>query len=84
MKIKALPRVQMSTIEELTEEMRVRWARNFVDDGGPVPWIDRITKMGREAMTSFSDMNLSYGQSSQGSSANGERKRVHMKSCYST
>jgi hypothetical protein len=34
------------SIEELTEEMRSRWARRFVDDGGPRRWIDRLTRMG--------------------------------------
>ena len=33
-------------LEELTEELQSRWARNFVDDGGPDRWIKRLTKMG--------------------------------------
>src|SRR6266496_4211668 len=38
--------VRSRSIEELTEEMQSRWARNFVDDGGPVRWIDKLTRMG--------------------------------------
>jgi hypothetical protein len=34
------------SLEELTEELQSRWARNFVDDGGPDRWIKRLTKMG--------------------------------------
>ena len=32
--------------EDLAEEMQSRWAMNFVDDGGPTRWIDRLTRMG--------------------------------------
>jgi hypothetical protein len=38
--------VRSRSIEMLTEEMQSRWARNFVDDGGPVRWIDALTRMG--------------------------------------
>ena len=31
------------SIGELTEELQSRWARNFVDDGGPDRWIKRLT-----------------------------------------
>lgn len=34
------------SVEELLEEMRHRWARNFVDDGGPSRWIERLSRMG--------------------------------------
>jgi hypothetical protein len=34
------------SIEDLAEEMQSRWARNFVDDGGPARWIDKLTRMG--------------------------------------
>lgn len=37
---------QAQSLEELTEELQYRWARNFVDDGGPDRWIKRLTKMG--------------------------------------
>lgn len=35
-----------TSLEELADEIRHRWARNFVDDGGPTRWIDRLTRMG--------------------------------------
>ena len=38
--------VRARSIEELTAELRSRWARKFVDDGGPERWIERLTKMG--------------------------------------
>jgi hypothetical protein len=34
------------SIGELVEELRARWARGFLDDGGPTRWIDRLTRMG--------------------------------------
>jgi len=38
--------VRARSIGELTEELQSRWARKFVDDGGPDRWIKRLTKMG--------------------------------------
>jgi len=38
--------LRAQSIVELTEELQSRWARNFVDDGGPDRWIKRLTKMG--------------------------------------
>ena len=35
-----------SSIDELAAELRSRWARNFIDRGGPARWIDRLTRMG--------------------------------------
>lgn len=35
-----------STLEELAAEMRRRWARGFLERGGPAKWIDRLTKLG--------------------------------------
>lgn len=35
-----------SSIAELESALRHRWARNFVDDGGPTRWVERLTKMG--------------------------------------
>jgi hypothetical protein len=32
--------------EELKEKFPARWARNFVDEGGPDSWIEKLTKMG--------------------------------------
>jgi hypothetical protein len=36
----------LDELEELKAELPSRWARNFVDDGGPDRWIKRLTKMG--------------------------------------
>jgi len=33
-------------LESLAEHLRRRWAGNFVDDGGPRRWIDRLQRMG--------------------------------------
>jgi hypothetical protein len=38
--------VHAGSIEELADEMRSRWARGWVDDGGPTRWISRLEKMG--------------------------------------
>jgi hypothetical protein len=38
--------IRARSIEELTEELQSRWARKFVDDGGPDRWIKRLSKMG--------------------------------------
>jgi len=35
-----------TSVEELLDEIRHRWARNFVDDGGPERWIERLVRMG--------------------------------------
>lgn len=35
-----------TSVEELLDEIRHRWARNFVDDGGPKRWIERLVRMG--------------------------------------
>lgn len=32
--------------ELIEEELRLKWARSFVDDGGPARWIKRLEKMG--------------------------------------
>jgi hypothetical protein len=34
------------SIPAITNELRQRWARNFVDDGGPARWVDRLVRMG--------------------------------------
>jgi hypothetical protein len=34
------------SINDLVKEMRGRWARNLIDDGGPTRWIKRLTNMG--------------------------------------
>jgi hypothetical protein len=36
--------VEFTSIEELAEEMRSRWARNFVDKGGPRRWIEVLER----------------------------------------
>src|ERR1044072_1217044 len=38
--------ISAESINNLAEEMQARWARNFVDDGGPERWISRLIKMG--------------------------------------
>ncbi len=38
--------VAASSIDELANDMRVRWARRWVDDGGPLKWTKKLTKMG--------------------------------------
>ena len=38
--------IAASSIEELANEMRAKWARNWIDDGGPTRWIDRLGRMG--------------------------------------
>jgi hypothetical protein len=35
-----------SSLEEVMTELRYRWAKNFIDKGGPDSWIARLTKMG--------------------------------------
>jgi hypothetical protein len=42
-----------ATLEELAVEMRVRWARNFVDGGGPTKWLQRLQKMGASNLRDF-------------------------------
>lgn len=34
------------SLADLASELRGRWARNFVDKGGPSTWIERLSKMG--------------------------------------
>jgi hypothetical protein len=38
--------LQAQSINDLVKEMQGRWARNFVDDGGPTRWIKSLTNMG--------------------------------------
>ncbi len=38
--------VRAGSIEELGDEMGSRWARGWVEDGGPARWISRFEKMG--------------------------------------
>jgi hypothetical protein len=35
-----------SSLEEVMTELRYRWAKNFIEKGGPYSWIARLTKMG--------------------------------------
>lgn len=35
-----------NSLEELAYELRNRWARAFIESGGPSKWIERLTKMG--------------------------------------
>jgi hypothetical protein len=34
------------SLKELASELRMRWARGWVSDGGPTRWIERLEKMG--------------------------------------
>jgi hypothetical protein len=38
--------IRARSLEELKERLPARWARNFLDDGGPDIWIKRLTNMG--------------------------------------
>lgn len=38
--------VEADSTADLAADLRRRWARNFVDDGGPSRWIERLSKMG--------------------------------------
>jgi hypothetical protein len=44
--------VRSLSINDLAEELQSRWARNFVDDGGPTRWIDKLTRMGARGFDS--------------------------------
>ena len=35
-----------TSIDELANQLRSGWARNFIDRGGPSTWVDRLTRMG--------------------------------------
>ncbi len=35
-----------SSLEELADEIRGKWARRFIDDGGPKRWIEKLIAMG--------------------------------------
>jgi hypothetical protein len=38
--------IAANSLEELSNEMRARWARGWLRDGGPTRWISRLGKMG--------------------------------------
>lgn len=38
--------LQASSLEELVSEMQIKWAKNFINDGGPQHWINKLTKWG--------------------------------------
>ena len=38
--------VNATSVDELANQLRSAWARNFIDRGGPSTWIDRLTRMG--------------------------------------
>ena len=38
--------VAAGSLQALADELRSRWARNFIDRTGPRGWIERLTKMG--------------------------------------
>ena len=41
-----LDTVSASSLEELRQGLRYRWARNFINDGGPKYWINKLERMG--------------------------------------
>lgn len=55
--------VAFASIEALAEEVRSRWARNVVDDGGPTRWIKRLERMGARgyANDAADKMELMWG-----------------------
>jgi hypothetical protein len=38
--------ISATSLDELASELRARWARGWLSDGGPTRWISRLTKMG--------------------------------------
>jgi len=38
--------IAADSVQDLADELRARWARGFVDDGGPRRWTERLTRMG--------------------------------------
>lgn len=38
--------ISSTSLDELASEMRARWARGWLSDGGPTRWISRLGKMG--------------------------------------
>jgi hypothetical protein len=38
--------IAAASVEALANELRVRWARGWLSDGGPSRWIERLSKMG--------------------------------------
>jgi hypothetical protein len=38
--------VSATSLDELADELRRRWARNWLSDGGPTRWVSRLDRMG--------------------------------------
>lgn len=38
--------IAAASLDELANEMRARWARGWLSDGGPTRWVSRLVKMG--------------------------------------
>jgi hypothetical protein len=38
--------LEAASVNELADALRRRWARNFIEGGGPARWIERLTAMG--------------------------------------
>ena len=38
--------IAANSLDELANELRARWARRWLSDGGPTRWISRLKKMG--------------------------------------
>jgi hypothetical protein len=44
--------LQASSVQQLAGDLRARWARKFVNDGGPRTWVDRLSRMGARSIPS--------------------------------
>ncbi len=43
--------IDARSLEHLADSLRHRWARNFIEDGGPSKWISRLNRMGLTPLT---------------------------------
>jgi len=43
--------VAADSLDEVTHELRMRWANNFLSNGGPTRWAGRLRKMGASGIT---------------------------------
>lgn len=62
------------SIESLAAELRSKWARRFVDDGGPSSWIKKLQKLG--ARYQNADLENAMEQLWGTSSRSGPRRRL--------
>jgi hypothetical protein len=43
--------IAAGSLEEIAAELRHRWARNFIESGGPHKWLQRLQKMGASSLS---------------------------------